>query len=144
MFTGHYTHNLDSKWRLTIPASFKNDLRSGLALTPGPSGCVFVYTMEAWEEIAVKLKALPDTLENRALKRYTFSKTQVEFNLEKAGRVLLPEPLREHTGIQKTVVIVGDNERLEIWAAERWAELTANDAAGFDTAYESLAAQGLL
>ncbi len=144
VFTGQYTHNLDSKWRLTIPAAFRNELRGGLALTPGPDGCVYVYTLEAWEEIAAKLEALPDTQKNRSVRRYMLSKTYVEYSLEKAGRVLLPEGLRNHANIEKTVSIVGDGRRLVIWAAERWQPIAEDDTENFNTNYEALALQGLM
>ncbi len=144
VFTGQYTHNLDSKWRLTIPAAFRNELRGGLALAPGPDGCVYVYTLEAWEKIAAKLDALPDTQENRSVRRYMLSRTHIEYSLEKAGRVLLPETLRDHAGVKKAVAIVGEGQRLVIWAAERWQPIADSDTENFDAHYEALALQGLL
>lgn len=144
MFTGQFIHNLDEKFRLTIPSTFRGTLQNGFALTPGPKGSVYIYTKDRWEKIAEKLNTLPDTQKNQSLKRYMFSRTKIEYNVDKAGRVMIPEVLRIHGNIKKSVAVVGDGARLVIWPAEIWREIDTGDAESFDGNYESMAALGAI
>ncbi len=142
-FTGQYTHNLDSKDRLTVPAAFKEYFRTGVVLSPGVDGCVWVYTPETWEVFAEKLNALPNNDEGRKLKRVFFSNTRKD-TLDKSGRVVIPLHLKKYADITKTVVVTGSYDKLEIWSAEAWAEMGNTDLEAFDEAYNLAAAKGLL
>ncbi len=142
-FTGRYTHNLDSKDRLTIPAAFKEKFRTGVVLSPGVDGCIWVYTPEAWETFAEKLNALPNNKEGRRLKRIFFNNTKKDM-LDKSGRVGIPDHLKTHANITKTVIVAGSYDKLEIWSAETWAETKTDDPETFDAAYDLVAEKGLL
>jgi len=142
-FTGQYTHNLDSKDRLTIPAAFKEYFRTGVVLSPGVDGCVWAYTPETWEAFAEKLNALPNDKEGRKLKRIFFNNTKKDA-LDKSGRVTIPSHLKNHAGITKTVVVTGTYDKLEIWSAEAWAAMGNTEPETFDDAYDLAAAKGLL
>ncbi len=144
MFTGQFTHNLDDKGRLTIPAAFKDAFRTGVVLSPGVDGCVWVYTPDAWQKFAERLQSLPNNPENRFLKRQFFSKTVSDLLPDRAGRIPIAEPLRNHAGIRKTVVIAGDFDKLELWANETWAAMGGDDTDTFNRAYDAAAEKGLL
>ncbi len=142
-FTGQYTHNLDTKDRLTIPAAFKEQFRTGLVLSPGVDGCVWVYTPESWKQFAERLNALPNDKDGRMLKRRFFNNTVTD-TLDKSGRVTIPNHLKQHANLTKTVVVAGSYDKLEIWAAEAWSAMGADDPQTFDDAYDLAAEKGLL
>lgn len=120
MFIGEYEHNLDDKGRLAIPAKFRNDLMGGLVVTHGLDNCLFVYTMEAWKELAKKLSSMSFTQKDkRSFNRLMFAGA-VDFVLDSQGRIVLPESLRRYAGLKKEAVITGVYDRLEIWDKATW------------------------
>lgn len=123
-FSGEYLHSIDEKGRLTIPVKFRPALAEGMYITRGLDGCLFVYPPQAWRALAEQVAKLPLTeTAARHFSRMIFSST--ECRLDKQGRILLPQHLREHAGLDNEAVIIGVNSRLEIWNPERWRELTA-------------------
>lgn len=120
MLTGEYQHNIDVKGRIFIPSKFRDDLKERFMLARGLDGCIFVYAMEEWKELAEKIKALPMS-STRQVQRFLFSgATEVE--LDKQGRVVISPKLREHAGLTeaKSATIIGVSNRAEIWNTERW------------------------
>jgi MraZ protein len=142
MFFGEFEHTIDDKGRLTIPSRFRDELAEGMFVSRGLDGCLFVYPLDSWKELAGKVATLPLTQGNaRYFSRLIYSGT--ECNLDKQGRILLPSSLRQHAAIGNEVVIIGVNSRLEIWSKERWQEVTAqleNEGAAFA---EQLASLGI-
>lgn len=127
MFTGEYSHSLDKKGRLIIPSKFREILseryEDKFIITRGLDTCLFLYPPGEWAELEKKIRELP-TISNpsaRALKRY-FSSGGMECTIDKQGRIMIPANLREHAQINKEVVIVGNIEKIEIWAKEKWQE----------------------
>lgn len=120
MFIGEYSHNIDDKGRLAIPAKFRNSLSKGTVVTRGLDSCLFLYTKKEWEKLAEKLAALPISQANsRAFARLMLAGA-MDVELDKQGRIMLPEYLREFATVKKNVVIAGLYNRLEIWDAELW------------------------
>ncbi len=120
MFIGEYVHNLDEKGRLALPAKFRGDLKSGAVVTRGLDNCLFLYTKKEWEKFAGKLAALPFSQSNsRAFARLMLAGA-MDVDIDKQGRVVLPEYLREFACLGKTTVIAGLYSRLEIWNEEKW------------------------
>jgi transcriptional regulator MraZ len=122
-FRGHFEHSLDVKNRLSIPARFRAAFSSGTVLAKDFEPCVAVYTAEAHEAIVERaLGPLnPMGQDYRKLSRY-FQGNSFDTELDASGRVILPAPLLDHTGIQKEVVVVGVGDHLEVWARERWQQ----------------------
>ena len=122
-FRGHFEHSLDVKNRLSIQARFRAAFSSGTVLAKDFEPCVAVYTAGAHEAIVERaLGALnPMGQDYRKLSRY-FQGNSFDTELDASGRVILPAPLLDHTGIQKEVVVVGVGDHLEVWARERWQE----------------------
>lgn len=138
MFMGEYQHTIDSKGRVSIPARFREELGELFVITKGLDNSLFVYPLEEWRRLEQKLKSLPFTrADARAFARFFFSGA-VECELDKQGRVLLPQVLREHARINKDVVIIGVSTRIEIWAKEVWEEYSLQAAANYETIAETL------
>lgn len=125
MFSGEYEHNIDEKGRLIIPMRLRSELSDEVFITRGFDGCLFLYPLETWKEMAAHLNQLPTTMpEARYVARLLFAGN--ETTLDKQGRILIPPPLRKHAGIQLSgeVVVVGVNNRIELWSKARWQEVT--------------------
>jgi len=120
MFIGEYSHNLDEKGRLAIPAKFRNLLKSGAVVTKGLDNCLFLYPKKQWEVEAKKFAAVPVNQANaRAFARHMLAGAMdVEFDNQ--GRITLPEYLRKFAGMKKETIIAGLYDKLEIWDKEAW------------------------
>lgn len=121
MFIGEYQHNIDEKGRMAIPVKFRADLSKGAVVTRGLDRCLFVYTMDAWNALAQKLTALPlSQSKSRAFARLMLAGA-MDVELDKQGRIILPEYLREYAHVKKGVVVAGVYDRLEIWDEAAWS-----------------------
>nr|NNM91106.1 division/cell wall cluster transcriptional repressor MraZ [Bacilli bacterium] len=98
MFLGEYKHSLDDKSRLTIPSKFREDLGASFVMTRGLDGCLFLFPRADWSLIEQKLRAMPLTrADARQFSRFFFSGA-AELDLDKQGRVLVPQNLRDYAG----------------------------------------------
>ena len=122
MFMGEYNHTIDAKGRLIIPSKFREILGDAFVVTKGLDGCLFVYDNEEWKRFEEKLRSLPITnKEARQFVRF-FLAGATEAEVDKQGRILIPNVLREFAEITKDVVLVGVGSRIEIWSRERFEE----------------------
>lgn len=120
MFIGEYQHSIDDKGRLAIPVKFRVELSKGAVVTRGLDRCLFVYTMPAWKRLAEKLMQLPiSQSKSRAFARLMLAGA-MDVGVDKQGRIIVPEYLREYAGISKAVVVAGLYDRLEIWDETAW------------------------
>lgn len=124
MFVGKYTNSIDSKSRLIVPARFRDGLGARCVLAKGLDRCLTIYTMEGWENFLNKLDELPGGKgEIRKFRRY-FNSSAAVCDIDKQGRMTIPQELREYAGIQKELITVGSNKIIEVWSREQWdAEL---------------------
>ncbi len=122
MFMGEYNHTIDAKGRLIIPSKFREILGDVFVVTKGLDGCLFVYDNEEWKRFEEKLRALPITnKEARQFVRF-FLAGAAEVEVDKQGRILLPNVLREFAQINKDVALLGVGSRIEIWGRERFED----------------------
>jgi MraZ protein len=122
MFKGEYNHTIDPKGRLIIPSRFRELLGEEFVITKGLDGCLSIYPQEEWESFEEKLRALPLTNKNaRTLTRF-FVAGACTCELDKQGRILVPQTLREFAGLDKDVVLAGNLNRIEVWSKEAWAK----------------------
>lgn len=122
MFIGEYQHNLDEKGRLAIPKKFRSDLSKGAVVTRGLDNCLFLYTKKEWEKLAEKLAQLPFSQANtRAFARLMLAGA-MDVDIDKQGRIVLPDYLRTFAGLTKNTVVAGLYNRLELWDQEKWEE----------------------
>ena len=126
MLMGEYHHNIDDKNRLIIPSKYREELGNEFVITRGLDGCLFVYSMDEWNKVMNKLKTLPFTKKDaRTFMRFMLSAASIcEF--DKQGRINLVNSLINYAEIKKECVIIGVNDRLEIWAVEKFNELLSN------------------
>ncbi|MCD6518414.1 MAG: division/cell wall cluster transcriptional repressor MraZ [Anaerolineae bacterium] len=143
MFLGEYSHTLDAKGRLTIPARFRSELESGLIITRGYEPCLVIYPRDEWAALAARVAQLPLTNPmTRAYSRLLFGGAH-EASLDKMGRVLIPIFLREHAGIKEEAIVVGVNTYIEVWSPERWQETFARDSRNLDAILAEVAKMGV-
>ncbi len=120
MFMGEYHHSIDEKGRLIIPSKFREELGESFIVTRGLDGCLFVYPMHEWNQIVAKLKNLPFTKKDaRSFMRFFLSGATV-CGFDKQGRVNIASPLINYAGLNKDCIVIGVNDRLEIWSEENW------------------------
>ena len=127
MLMGEYHHSLDDKKRLIIPSKLREDLGDYVIVTRGLEDCLFVYSQSSWNDIVNKLKTLPFTKKDaRSFTRLFLSGATVcEF--DKQGRITLKEPHTNYASLIKDCVIVGVNDRLEIWSKTNWDNYFSNN-----------------
>ena len=122
MLLGEYNHSIDDKGRLIIPAKLREELGDSFVICNGLEGCLFVYSQEEWENFVGELETLPRMNKDaRAFKRYFFGSAS-EGNFDKQGRVLITPSLRKAANLEKDVVLVGVQDRVEIWDKARWED----------------------
>jgi len=120
MFIGEYHHNIDQKGRLAIPIKFRNELEKGAVVTRGLDNCLFLYSQKEWEKLASRLSRLPISKSNtRAFSRLMLAGA-MDVQMDKLGRIVLPDYLRKYANLKKKVVIAGLYNRLEIWDEIVW------------------------
>lgn len=120
MFMGRYNHTMDPKGRLSIPSKYREILGDEFVVSKGMDGCLFVYANEDWKAFETKLAALPIINEEaRQFKRFFLSGAQY-VTLDKQGRILMPQDLRDFAALEKDVVLAGMGDRIEIWSLENW------------------------
>ena len=120
MLMGEFHHNIDDKGRLIIPSKFRSELGEKFIITKGLDKCLFIYSLTEWNKIIEKLSSLQFTKKNvRAFERaFIGGASTIEF--DKQGRINITSPLVHYANIQKECVIIGVNERLEIWSLEEF------------------------
>ena len=118
--TGQFSHSIDAKGRLFIPASLRKELGQTFHVTVGQDHCLSVYSDESWAAFMAKLKELSynEVKKLRALFAYA-----ADCEPDSQGRILIPAKLRQYADLQKEVVVIGSFDRAEIWDAGRWAAL---------------------
>ena len=142
MFMGEYNHTIDAKGRLIIPARFRELLGEEFILTKGLDGCLSIYPMDAWEAFETKLRALPLTNKNARTFTRFFVAGATNCELDRQGRILVPQTLREFADLEKEVVLTGNLDRIEIWSKEKWSENCNYD--DMDNIAESMQDMGII
>lgn len=137
MFMGEYHHTIDEKGRLTIPSKVRDQLGERFVVTRGLDNCLFVYREDEWTNIISKYRELPNTKDARNFMRFFLSGATVcEF--DKQGRVNIPSPLSTFAGLEKDCVIIGVNDRLEIWSSDRWSQFITDNEEDFSDIADNL------
>lgn len=138
MFIGEYHHAIDPKGRLAVPTKYHQAFSLGAVVTRGLDRCLFMYPMAAWQELAQRLAALPLSKSNtRSFSRFLLAGA-MDVEIDKQGRILIPEYLRSFAGIQKSVVVAGLYNRLEIWDTDAWNRYRATAEQGSAEVAEAL------
>ena len=136
MFYGANYNTLDAKGRLIVPKQFREQLGESFMMTKGLDGCLYVFPMNEWNSFEEKLAALPLTNKNaRAVVRH-FAAGAALCEMDKKGRILVPEVLRDFAHLQRDVVVEGSMKRIEIWSREQYDRQAEED--NIDESMEAL------
>ncbi|MGE5618636.1 MAG: division/cell wall cluster transcriptional repressor MraZ [Sphingomonadaceae bacterium] len=143
MFLGVFQHTIDDKGRLAIPAKFRPSVAGGFVMTFGLDRCLYIWPRDEWSGLAEKLAKLPMmNPDARRVARHFFAGA-VETDIDKLGRVVIPQPLRDYAGLKGEVVVAGMPNRLEVWSQESWDAERAMVAENSSAFAEHLANAGI-
>lgn len=143
MLMGEFRHNIDAKGRLIVPSKLREVLGEQFVLTRGLDGCLFGYPMSEWNELESKLNDMPLAKKDaRTFVRFFYS-AATECELDKQGRINIPNTLRNYATITKECVIVGVSNRIEIWDEAKWQEFSEAAEENFDEIAENMIDFGL-
>lgn len=137
-FRGSYSHSFDAKGRIAIPARFReklsaaNDDRVVLSRNfVGEFHCVDVYPHAAWLEFEAKVEQKYRFDQKVArFRRYYFSHAQ-DCTVDKQGRILVSQHLRDYAALKKDVLFVSDLDKFQLWDPEVWEKVAQQDEAVF-------------
>jgi MraZ protein len=138
LLNGTYPRTVDEKGRLALPKRVREQLNepTTLFVTPGPDQCLWLYTEADLQRLRAKLDEMPAThAEARVYRRLFFGQTEA-VDIDKAGRMLVPERLAQFASLQKEVVLIGIGDHLELWDAVKWTTYVNEHAGRFDTVAE--------
>jgi len=122
MLIGEYTHSIDEKNRVSLPAKFRQKMGKKVVVTPGLDHCLFVFTPAEWAKIAERLsQSSIGQSDNRSFSRFMFGGA-VEADVDSIGRILVPDFLKEWARLKARVAVVGVQSRVEIWNDKSWSE----------------------
>lgn len=144
MLIGEYTHAIDDKNRLSLPAKFRKIMGKKVYITPGLDSCLFVFTPKEWEKIEAKLsEASMGQSDSRSFSRHMFAGAS-EAEVDSIGRILVPDFLREKANLKNKCVIIGVSSRVEIWNERTWSEYKKVVEKQADTLAEKLGQVGVI
>jgi len=122
MFIGEYKYLIDDKKRLAVPAKFRTGLGNKAVVTRGLDQSLFLYPKKEWQVLAERLSNLPFSQSDaRGLARIMLAGA-MEVDIDKAGRILLPDYLKEYAELERETIVIGLYNRIEIWSKKLWDE----------------------
>jgi MraZ protein len=122
MFLGQYQHSIDEKGRMTIPSRFRDLLEEGAYVTQGFDRNLMVMTNEYFEQVYQRITEMNLTDPSARLLRRLILANAYQIETDKAGRILMPQNLRQFVGLNGEAVIVGQGEYFEVWSPSVWYE----------------------
>lgn len=138
MLMGEYHHNIDTKNRLIIPVKYRDELGDELVLTRGLDGCLFVYSLNKWDDITNKINTLSFTKKDaRNFTRFFLSGATM-CEIDGQGRIVIPPSLISYAGILKECTIIGVNDRLEIWSTSKFEFIMEENLEEIENSCENL------
>lgn len=125
MLIGEYTNTIDEKNRVSLPVKFRKELGKKIIITPGLDSCLFIFTMKEWEKITKQLSSSESGLSFLSKDQRTFNRNMFgqasDVEVDKIGRILVPEYLKEKINISSKVSFVGVQDRVEMWNEKTWS-----------------------
>jgi MraZ protein len=138
MFLGTHNPKLDEKGRIILPAKFREHLVDGLVMTKGQERCVIIWPRAAFDSYAEELRRR--STNNEKVRAYTrvFFSSAFDDEADKQGRVTVPGSLRQWAGLERDLVVVGADTRIEIWDQQAWDHYLALSEPGFASLDEEI------
>lgn len=124
---GEFHHSIDDKLRMIIPSKFRDELGEKVIITRGLENCLFIYSEKEWTKVVTKLKGLPFTKKDARSFTRIFLSGATECEFDKQGRIKVTLPLASYAELNKECVIIGVNDRLEVWSKEEWENYFSNN-----------------
>ncbi len=147
MLIGEYSHTIDSKNRLSLPAKFRKEMGNTVVIAPGIDNCLFVFTMKGWKEFADRLTRGDSSsvlqTDNRNFNRLIIGRA-VEVEVDAVGRMLVPDHLKVYAGLADATSIIGVLNRVEIWNTTSWERYRDEYSKQTNALAEKLASTGLI
>lgn len=144
MLIGEYTHTLDPKKRIALPAKFRKELGKKVVVTRGLDNCLFVYPMKTWQKVTEKIAQLPmGQADTRGFGRFMLAGA-VETDVDSIGRILVPDFLKDFAGLQTLVSVIGVHDRVELWDDKVWGGYKGRIEKQADALAEKLGEIGVL
>ena len=120
MLIGKYTHDLDPKKRLTLPSKWRTDLGKKVVVTSGLDNSLFVFPIKEWERVADKLSQSGlGNQDGRSFNRFILANAY-ETDVDAAGRIVIPDSLKDFARLSNKVVLAGMYSRIELWDENAW------------------------
>jgi len=119
---GEYHHNIDEKGRIVLPSRFRDILQDKFVVARGIEKCLYVYARQDWENLVAKLNTLPFTKKSARTFIRSFFSGATECEFDRQGRTCIASPLVDYAGLKRECVIIGANDRVEIWDKEAWEQ----------------------
>jgi MraZ protein len=120
-FRGTFDYTLDGRYRLPLPPRYRDLFTEGAVLVSGVEPCVLVYTQDGFEEAEQKARAIPEETDSGRDALRDFFANAWDTDRDAQGRILIPEKLRGHAALEKSVALVGVGDYMEIWNREAWS-----------------------
>lgn len=139
LLTGEYRNTLDEKGRVSLPSKLRTELSGRLIVTQSFDRCLWLYTAEEWKKLSSKIMESSSPFDSKnllVLRRFISPAQEVE--IDKVGRLSIPQSLRDYAGLKKDCVILGVNKYVEIWDAEIYKNYLAENADSLSEAIEVL------
>ena len=144
MFLGEHQHTLDAKGRLSLPAKWRLKMDEKLVVAKGLENCLYVSSVEEYERFLAQLTEQGDFDPRFRKVRRFFTSGAVEVPIDSAGRVIIPQPLREYARLDRDVAVIGNGDRIELWDASQWAEYNGETEARIEDVTSELAELGII
>ncbi len=121
MFLGQFQHTLDDKGRLMVPARYRDLLAAGAYVTQGFDRCLMVMTEPHFNEVYAMLNGLNTADQSARMLRRLILSTAYQVEVDKVGRILVPQNLREFLGVTNgELIVAGQGEYFEVWTPAEW------------------------
>jgi MraZ protein len=137
MFMGEYHHNIDEKGRIVIPGKFRENACK-FVITRGLEKCLYIYTLEEWNKVVNKLNTLPFTKKDARTFMRSFFAGATASEFDRMGRINITSPLVSYAGLTKECVIIGVNDRIEIWDESLYNDFLNENASKLESIAEHL------
>jgi len=144
MLIGQYTHDLDPKKRLTLPSKWRANLGKKVVLTNGLDSSLFIFSVKEWEKVAEKLSQSGfGNKDNRDFNRFMLGNA-FETDIDAAGRIVIPDTLKDFAHLSSKVVLAGMYSRIEIWDENTWKKFTTKISGEADVLAGKLSDLGII
>lgn len=134
---GEYHHNIDEKGRIVVPGKFREN-NSKLIVTRGLEKCLYLYTESEWQKMVDKLNKLPFTKKDARTFMRSFFAGATACEFDRNGRINITSPLVSYAGLTKECVVIGVNDRIEIWDETLYNEFLDDNASKLEEIAENL------